>query len=101
MTKDILVVDDEPDIRRLIVMHLERDGFRCRTAGTGSDALREAKTAAPDLVILDLMLPVIDGLEVCRRLRGDAATEIGRASCREGVGIAGRADDRSKLYVVL
>jgi two-component system, OmpR family, phosphate regulon response regulator PhoB len=74
MTKDILVVDDEPDIRRLIVMHLERDGFRCRTAGTGPDALREAKTAAPDLVILDLMLPAIDGLEVCRRLRGDAAT---------------------------
>ena len=51
MTKDILVVDDEPDIRRLIVMHLERDGFRCRTAGTGPDALREAKAAAPDLVI--------------------------------------------------
>ena len=74
MTKDILVVDDEPDIRRLIVMHLERDGFRCRTAGTGLDALREAKAAAPDLVILDLMLPAIDGLEVCRRLRGDAAT---------------------------
>ena len=74
MTKDILVVDDEPDIRRLIVMHLERDGFRCRTAGTGLDALREAKAAAPDLVILDLMLPTIDGLEVCRRLRADGAT---------------------------
>jgi len=74
MTKDILVVDDEPDIRRLIVMHLERDGFRCRTAGTGLDALREAKAAAPDLVILDLMLPAIDGLEVCRRLRADGAT---------------------------
>src|SRR5437762_12485677 len=74
MTKDILVVDDEPDIRRLIVMHLERDGFRCRTAGTGPDALRDAKAAAPDLVILDLMLPAIDGLEVCRRLRADGAT---------------------------
>src|SRR5438046_8464965 len=74
MTKDILVVDDEPDIRRLIVMHLERDGFRCRPAGTGPDALREAKAAAPDLVILDLMLPAIDGLEVCRRLRADGAT---------------------------
>ena len=74
MTREILVVDDEPDIRSLIVLHLEREGFRCRTAGTGPDALREAKAAVPDLVVLDLMLPGLDGLEVCRRLRADAAT---------------------------
>jgi len=56
------------------VLHLEREGFRCRTASNGAEALREAKHAVPDLVVFDLMLPVIDGLEVCRRLRGDEGT---------------------------
>src|SRR5947199_310004 len=74
MAREVLVVEDEPDIRRLIVLHLERDGFRCRTAASGSDALREVKAAVPDLVVLDLMLPELDGLEVCRRLRRDAST---------------------------
>src|SRR2546428_13999802 len=74
MARDVLVVEDEPDIRRLVVLHLERDGFRCRTATNGLDALREAKTAVPDLVVLDLMLPELDGLEVCRRLRSDTST---------------------------
>ena len=70
----ILVVEDEPDIRDLVVLHLTREGFRCRTAGNGADALREARGAHPDLVVLDLMLPGMDGLEVCRRLRTDAST---------------------------
>ena len=74
MAREVLVVEDEPDIRRLVVLHLERDGFRCRTAATGTDALREVKTAVPDLVVLDLMLPELDGLEVCRRLRRDPGT---------------------------
>ena len=74
MAREVLVVEDEPDIRRLVVLHLEREGFRCRTATTGSDALREVKAAAPDLVVLDLMLPEVDGLEVCRRLRRDTST---------------------------
>jgi phosphate regulon transcriptional regulator PhoB len=74
MAREVLVVEDEPDIRRLVVLHLERDGFRCRTATTGSAALREVKAAVPDLVILDLMLPEVDGLEVCRRLRRDPST---------------------------
>src|SRR2546427_2419860 len=74
MAREVLVVEDEPDIRRLVVLHLERDGFRCRTAANGLDALREAKADVPDLVVLDLMLPGIDGLEVCRRLRSDAST---------------------------
>jgi two-component system alkaline phosphatase synthesis response regulator PhoP len=71
---EVLVVEDEPDIRALIVHHLTRDGFRCRTAATGGDALTSVRTARPDLVVLDLMLPEPDGLEVCRRLRADAAT---------------------------
>jgi DNA-binding response OmpR family regulator len=71
---DVLVVEDEPDIRNLIVHHLTRDGFRCRTAATGPEALARVRSAPPDLVVLDLMLPEMDGLEVCRRLRGDPAT---------------------------
>jgi phosphate regulon transcriptional regulator PhoB len=74
MAREVLVVEDEPDIRRLVVLHLEREGFRCRTAANGLDALREAKADVPDLVVLDLMLPGLDGLEVCRRLRSDAST---------------------------
>jgi DNA-binding response OmpR family regulator len=70
---EVLVVEDEPDIRSLIVLHLARDGFRCRTAGTGVEALRAVKASPPDLVILDLMLPEMDGLDVCRRLRQDPA----------------------------
>jgi phosphate regulon transcriptional regulator PhoB len=73
MTAEVLVVEDEPDIRSLIVHHLERDGFRCRTAGSGVDALAAVRAALPDLVVLDLMLPGMDGLEVCRRLRAGAA----------------------------
>src|SRR3989454_571355 len=74
MAAEVLVVEDEPDIRNLIVLHLSREGFRCRTAKSGPEALREPRAATPDLVILDLMLPDLDGLEVCRRLRSDAAT---------------------------
>ena len=74
MSSDVLVVEDEPDIRRLIVHHLERDGFRCRTAATGPEALTAVSAAVPDLVVLDLMLPGMDGLEVCRRLRASIAT---------------------------
>ena len=71
---DVLIVEDEPDIRSLIVHHLEREGYRCRTAGSGGEALARVRAAVPDLLVLDLMLPGMDGLEVCRRLRADPAT---------------------------
>ena len=71
---EVLVVDDEADIRALVVHHLEREGFRSRTAASGVDALREIRQRRPDLLVLDLLLPGIDGLEVCRRLRADPAT---------------------------
>ncbi len=74
MPADVLVVEDEPDIRNLVVHHLTRDGFRCRTATSGAEALASVRVAAPDLVVLDLMLPEMSGLEVCRRLRADEAT---------------------------
>src|SRR5712692_6382950 len=70
----VLVVEDEKDIRDLIVLHLSREGFRCRSASNGVDALAEVRSAQPDLVVLDLMLPGLGGLEVCRRLRGEPAT---------------------------
>ena len=74
MPADVLIVEDEPDIRNLVVHHLTRDGFRCRTAGTGAEALARVRAAPPDLIVLDLMLPEMTGLEVCRRLRADPAT---------------------------
>jgi len=74
VTSEVLVVEDEPDIRNLIVLNLARDGFRCRTAVTGAEALRAVRVRPPDLVILDLMLPEMDGLEVCRRLRQEPAS---------------------------
>jgi phosphate regulon transcriptional regulator PhoB len=72
--QQVLVVEDEPDIRDLIVLHLSREGFRCRTASNGADALSEVRAARPDLVVLDLMLPALGGLEVCRRLRAEPGT---------------------------
>ncbi|MBI3028149.1 MAG: response regulator [Candidatus Rokubacteria bacterium] len=74
MAARVLVVEDEPDIRDLVVLHLEREGFQVRTARNGAEALRHVKTAPPDLVVLDLMLPELGGLEVCRRLRRDPST---------------------------
>jgi len=65
----ILVVDDEPTITEVVSRYLERAGYATRVAADGPDALRLAGEASPDLVVLDLMLPGMDGLEVMRRLR--------------------------------
>jgi len=73
MAAEVLVVEDEPDIRALIVHHLTEAGFRCRTAADGPEALARLRASAPDLVVLDLMLPGIDGLELTRRLRAEPA----------------------------
>ena len=70
----MLIVEDEPDIRALLVLHLEREGYQVVPCRTGAEALRAARGSRPDLVLLDLMLPEMDGLEVCRRLRQDPAT---------------------------
>lgn len=70
----ILVVDDEPDILELIRFTLERDGLQVFTVDTGEAALAQAARLEPELVILDLMLPGLDGLGVCRRLKGNAST---------------------------
>lgn len=73
----ILVVDDEPDILSLLVYHLSREGYRVSTAVNGRGAISTAATELPDLVILDLMLPGMDGYEVLKRLReGERTGEI-------------------------
>ncbi len=73
--RQVLVVEDEEDIRELLRYNLEREGFAVSCAATGEEGLRCARAATPHLVLLDLMLPGIDGLEVCRALRRDPATE--------------------------
>ena len=70
----VLVVEDEPDLRSLLDRHLERAGFRVIPAEDGREALRVAWSQPIDLVVLDLMLPGLDGIEVCRRLRSDPRT---------------------------
>ncbi|MBH0203024.1 MAG: response regulator transcription factor [Nitrospira sp.] len=67
--KKVLVVEDEQDILQLVTHYLEKEGFRPITAISGLDALKKVKEEKPDLVVLDLMLPEMDGLEVCKRLR--------------------------------
>jgi two-component system, OmpR family, alkaline phosphatase synthesis response regulator PhoP len=67
----ILVVDDEPNIIQLARMYLEREGFRVQAVGDGRAALQAVESLQPALMVLDLMLPEIDGTEVCRRLRAE------------------------------
>jgi len=74
MTQKVLIVDDEQAIVDLVRHHLEREGFQCLEACDGETALRLAREHKPDLLILDLMLPGIDGLEICRLLRRDPST---------------------------
>ena len=74
MAGRVLIVEDEPDIRDLLAFHLEREGYHVTRSKTGADALRQVRARPPDLVLLDLMLPELGGLEVCRRLRQDPRT---------------------------
>lgn len=74
--KRILVVDDEPTLVATVKYNLEREGYIVITAADGETALNRAREERPDLVILDVMLPVIDGFEVCRLLRRDMSVPI-------------------------
>ncbi|MCB2214265.1 response regulator transcription factor [bacterium] len=67
----ILVVDDEPNIVQLARLYLERDGFKVSAAGDGREAMNKVDDLTPDLIVLDVMLPQVDGFEVCRRLRAE------------------------------
>ncbi len=74
LKRHVLVVEDEEDIVRLITFHLEKEGYRVTGTGSGREALELAYENPPDLVVLDIMLPEMDGLEVCRRLRAGKNT---------------------------
>ena len=73
MATRILIVDDEPDLRELVRFNLAEEGFLAETASTGEEALAQIRRSPPDLLILDLLLPDIPGVEICRRLRSDPA----------------------------
>ncbi|MDQ1291089.1 MAG: two-component system, OmpR family, alkaline phosphatase synthesis response regulator PhoP [Nitrospirota bacterium] len=74
--KKVLIVEDEKDILQLVKLYLEKEGYRTVTASTGSEGLAQVRTEKPDLVVLDLMLPEIDGLEICKRLRSAPDTAM-------------------------
>jgi DNA-binding response OmpR family regulator len=74
--KKVLVVDDDVKTVELVKLYLSRDGYRVLTAYDGTEALRLAREGHPDLIVLDLMLPGIDGLEICRTLRGESDVPI-------------------------
>jgi two-component system, OmpR family, alkaline phosphatase synthesis response regulator PhoP len=89
MPATILVVDDEEGIVQLARLYLDREGFRVHTARDGQEGLEAARRLKPDLIVLDLMMPRMDGWEVCRRLRKDSAVPI--------IMLTARADDVDKI----
>jgi DNA-binding response OmpR family regulator len=94
----ILIVDDEPNLRHTVGYNLRREGYEVVQAADGEAALAAAQSQPPDVVVLDLMLPGIDGLEVCRRLRQRSAVPILMLTARETeidrvVGLEVGADD--------
>ena len=74
MTSRILIVEDDPDIAELVARYLVKAGFTVERASSGRDALTAIAARPPDLLVLDLMLPQVDGLEVCRRIRASQIT---------------------------
>jgi DNA-binding response OmpR family regulator len=98
MTEKILLVDDEPTLLETLAFNLRNSGFDVLTASDGMSALEQARAAAPDLVVLDLMLPELDGLTVCRSLRQASDVPILVLTARTGeldkiVGLESGADD--------
>lgn len=89
LRRRVLIVDDEETVREVVGQYLEVEGYTVLTATTGQEALRAAAATPPDLVILDLTLPGMDGLEVCRRLRAAGAIPI--------LMLTARAEDADKL----
>jgi len=74
MAKKILVCDDEPYILMALTDAVEMEGYECVTAINGKEALQKAREELPDLIMLDIMMPFMDGYEVCRALKADAST---------------------------
>ena len=98
MPETILVVEDEPALRDTLTYNLKKDGFSVEAVGDGRAALDSARKLRPDLIVLDLMLPEIDGFEVCRILRREMSTPILMLTARDDeidrvVGLEVGADD--------
>jgi DNA-binding response OmpR family regulator len=97
-THSILVVEDEPSIASFVAMYLKRAGFTVRVAGTGEGALEAAAAEVPSLIVLDLMLPDLDGIDVCRRVRQRSDVPILMLTARDDdidkiIGLEVGADD--------
>lgn len=73
--ENILIVDDEEDVLELVRYNLEKEGYAVQTATCGEDALKKTVNKLPDMIILDLMLPGIDGLTICKKLKADSRTQ--------------------------
>jgi DNA-binding response OmpR family regulator len=98
MARTILVVDDEPTLREALVEALETEGFRVVSAADGREALARFRAERPDLILLDLMLPELSGIEVCRIIRAESAVPIVMLTAKDSeldkvVGLELGADD--------
>jgi DNA-binding response OmpR family regulator len=98
MADRILVVEDEPNIASFVKLYLEKAGFAVDRAGTGAEGVERARSGSPALILLDLNLPDIDGLEVCRRVRSSSQVPILMLTARDDdidkiVGLEVGADD--------
>jgi two-component system, OmpR family, alkaline phosphatase synthesis response regulator PhoP len=96
--RTVLVVEDEAEIADVIRQYLERDGYRVAVCGDGGQALAEYGRLRPDLILLDVLLPGVDGYEVCRRIRAQGATPVIMLTARDEeqdklMGLALGADD--------
>ena len=94
----VLVVEDESSIASFVALYLKNAGYGVRTAATGNEALAQAESEQPDLIVLDLMLPDVDGIEVCRRIRKSSDVPILMLTARDEdvdkiIGLEVGADD--------
>lgn len=90
MASTVLIVEDDPDTAKLVGLYLRRDGHKVLKAQDGNEGLRLARSARPDLVVLDLMLPKLNGSEVCRRLRQESEVPI--------VMVTARVEEEDRLH---
>lgn len=90
MNEHILVVDDDQEIRKLIQIYLENDGYVCHLASDGEEALKLVKTEPIELMVLDVMMPKIDGLQVCREVRLEKNIPI--------IMLSAKSEDIDKIY---
>ena len=98
VTRKILLVDDEPSLQKMLTHALEREGFQVQVAGDGEAALEVFKTFEPHLIVLDIMLPKLDGTEVIRRIRAQSDVPVIMLTARDDeidrvVGLELGADD--------